>query len=92
MCRVSGANPEGALIHKRGARHRNEPRVRSNSSVIVNSLRAPNQSDDAALPGNAGQLARSFVRRPRPSPRSQASRFKPFLTHAHQSGSGSSCS
>ena len=49
MRRVLGERIRKApMVHKRGARHRNEPRVRSNSSVIVNSLRAPNQSDDAA--------------------------------------------
>jgi hypothetical protein len=67
--------------HKRGARHRNEPRVRSDSSVIVNSLRAPNQRDEQPRPGNAGAASAELRAAAASLTQSQSSRSKPSLTH-----------
>jgi hypothetical protein len=87
---VSGERIRKApMVHKRGAGHRNEPRVRSNSSVIVNSLRAPNQSDDAAP--TRRRAASAELRAAAASLTAKPTFSLQALPHArHQSGSGSS--
>ena len=79
---VSGERIRKApMVHKRGAGHRNEPRARSNSSVIVNSLRAPNQSDDAAPTRQRQAASAELSAAAAFRTGSQPSRFKLFLTH-----------